>query len=51
MRFALCRVNSWKDFFVQIVNVSIPSSRQDGDAIAVPVSTSNLNPSFPFKKF
>src|SRR4030042_1020902 len=36
MRFALCRVNLWKDFFVQIVNVSILSSRRGGDAIAVP---------------
>jgi len=50
MRFALCGFYVWKDFFVQIANVSIPLSRRDGDAIVVPFSTLNLNPSFPLKK-
>jgi hypothetical protein len=53
MLYALCsmRVYVWKVFFVQIVAVSIPFNRPDGDAIAVPFSTSNLNPSSRFKRF
>jgi hypothetical protein len=50
MRFALWGFYVWKYFFVQIANVSIPLSRRDGDAIAAPFSTLNLNPNFPLKK-
>jgi hypothetical protein len=46
MPFALCGFKSMKDFIVQIENVSIPYSREDGDAMAVPFSTSNLDPNF-----
>jgi hypothetical protein len=51
MHFALSRFNEWKNFSVQVVNDSILFSQQGGDAIAVPISTSNLNPSYPSKKF
>jgi hypothetical protein len=50
MLFAPCEFNGWKDTPVQIVNVSIPLSRQDGDAIVVPFSILNLNPNFLLKK-
>jgi hypothetical protein len=51
MHFALCVFNKWRNSFVQTVNGSFPFTHQDGDAIAVPFSTSNLNPDFPSKKF
>jgi len=51
MPLALCGVKSWKDFFVQISAVSMRFSHQDGDAIGVPFSISNLNPNFPLEKF
>jgi hypothetical protein len=51
MPFALCGFKSWKYFFVQISTVSMPFSHQDGDAIGIPFSISNLNPNFPLEKF
>jgi len=51
MRFALCGFYGWKDFVVQIATVSIPFGHPDGDAIAVPFLTSNLNPNFRSKGF
>jgi hypothetical protein len=50
MRFALYGVCEWKDFLAHDVNVPILLNRRGGNAIAVPSSTSNLNPGFPFKK-
>jgi len=48
---ALCGFKSWKDLFVQISTDSMPFSHQEGDAIGVPFSISNLNPKFPLEKF
>jgi hypothetical protein len=51
MRFALCGVCEWKDFFVQDVKAFTLFNRRGGNVIAVPSLISNLNPSFPSKRF